>query len=104
VAFRFGEPSGVGLGVAVGVGVGLGVGREMILVGPFGVAVGVGLGVGAKSGVGETVGVGVGEELCAKALRGGTTHPATARSSKQNAAVTTATSSVLARRNRITLK
>jgi hypothetical protein len=73
----------------------------MILVGPFGVAVGVGLGVGAKSGVGETVGVGVGEELCPKALRGGTTQPATARNSKQKAAVAARTSSsVLAQRKR----
>jgi len=86
----------------------------MILVGPFGVAVGVGLGVGAKSGVGETAGagegeepgeadgVGVGEELCAKALRGGPTQPAIARNNKQAAAVTAKTSSGLSRRNRIT--
>ena len=84
----------------------------MILVGPFGVAVGVGLGVGAKSGVGETAGVGeepgemegvgVGEELCAKALRGGRTQPAIARSNKQATAVIARTSSALARRNRTT--
>ncbi|MBZ5489368.1 MAG: hypothetical protein LAO76_00370 [Acidobacteriia bacterium] len=95
VTFRPGD-NGVGVGVAVGVEVGLGVGLEMILVGPLGVAVGVGLGVGAKSGVGETVGVGVGEELCAKALRDGTTKPATIRSSKQHAAVTARTWSVFA--------
>jgi len=91
-------------GVAVGVGVGLGVGLGLMSVGPFGVAVGVGLGVGAKSGVGETVGVGVGEELCAKALRGGTTHPATIRSNKQHAAVTARTSSVLAPKKPTTQK
>jgi hypothetical protein len=100
VTFRPGEPRGVGVGVAVGVDVGVGVGLGLISVGPFGVAAGVGLGVGANSGVGETVGVGVGEELCANALRGGTTQPATVRSSKQNAAVTVRTSSVLAHRNR----
>jgi hypothetical protein len=98
VIFR---PGDRGVGVGVGVAVGVGVGLAMILVGPFGVAVGVGLGVGTKSGVGETVGVGVGEELCAKALRGGTTHPATIRSSKQKAAVAARTSSVLAQRKRI---
>lgn len=76
----------------------------MISVGPFGVAVGVGLGVGAKSGVGETVGVGVGEELCAKALRGGTTNPATIRSSKQHTAVTAKTLSVFSPRKRIIQK
>lgn len=71
-------------------------------VGPFGVAVGVGLGLGAKSGVGETDGdgVGAGDELCAKALRGGITHPATARRSKQHTAVTARTSSDLAQRKR----
>ena len=90
--------NGVGVGVAVGVGVGVGLG--LMSVGPFGVAVGVGLGVGAKSGVGETVGVGVGEGFCAKALRGGTTQPATARKRKQKAAATARTSSVLAHRNR----
>jgi hypothetical protein len=94
--------NGVGVGVAVAVGVGLGVGLGFISVGPFGVAVGVGLGVGAKSGVGETVGVGVGEELCAKTLRGATAHPATIRSSKQHAAVTARTSSVLVVRKRTT--
>jgi hypothetical protein len=104
VAFRPGEPSGVGVGVAVAVGVGLGVGLGFMSVGPFGVAVGLGLGVGAKSGVGETVGVGVGEELCAKALRGGTAHPATIRSSRQHAAVTARTLNVLAQKNRTTQK
>jgi hypothetical protein len=86
----------------------------MIRVGPFGVAVGVGLGVGAKSGVGETAGasegeepgeadgVGVGEELCAKARRDGTKKPATIKSSKLNTAAMAKTSSDLARRNRIT--
>ena len=109
--FRPGD-NGVGVGVAVGVGVGVGLG--MILVGPFGVAVGVGLGVGAKSGVGEaagagdgeelgeTDGVGVGGELCAKARRGGTRKPATIKSSKLATAATAKTSSALARRNRIT--
>jgi hypothetical protein len=57
-------------------------------VGPFGVAVGLGLGGGAKSGVGETVGVGVGEELWAKAARGGTIQPAITRNNKHDAAVT----------------
>jgi hypothetical protein len=86
----------------------------MILVGPFGVALGVGLGVGAKSGVGEAAGdgegeepgeadgVGVGEKFCAKALRGGRTQPAIARSNKQATAVIARTSSALARRNRTT--
>ena len=97
-----GEPSGVGVGVAVGVGVGFGVGLGLMSVGPFGVAVGVGLGLGAKSGVGETVGVGVGDELCAKALRGGRNQPARIRNSKQKAAITARTSSVLAHRNRTT--
>jgi len=112
VAFRPGEPSGVGVGVGHGLGVGVGLG--MILVGDFGVGVGVALGVGAKSGVGETdgagvgeefsetAGVGVGEELCPKALRGRTTHPATIRSSKHNAAVMTRTFAVLASPNRTT--
>src|SRR5437868_14085850 len=80
VTFRPGD-NGVGVGVAVGVGVG--VGLRMILVGDFGVDVGVALGVGVKSGVGETAGAGVGEELCAKARRGGTKQRATVRSSKQ---------------------
>ncbi len=97
--FRPGD-NGVGVGVAVGVGVGVGVG--WMSVGDFGVAVGLGLGVGIKSGVGETVGVGVGEELCAKAPRGGTTQPATIRGSKQNAAAAARTCTVLARRNRTT--
>jgi len=102
VIFR---PGDNGVGVGVGLGVAVGVGLAIILVGPFGVAVGLGLGLGAKSGVGETVGVGVGEELCAKALRGGTTQPATIRSSsKQHAAVTAGTSSVLALRKRTTQK
>jgi len=100
VIFR---PGDNGVGVGVGLGVAVGVGLAIILVGPFGVAVGVGLGLGAKSGVGETVGVGVGEEFCAKALRGGTTQPATIRSSsRQHAAVTATTLSVLAPRNRTT--
>jgi len=104
VIFRPGDNGvGAGVGVAVGVGVGVGVGLGLMSVGPFGVAVGLGLGVGIKSGVGETVGVGVGEELCAKKTpRGGTTQPATIRSSKQNAAVTTRTSSVFAQRKRTT--
>ena len=101
VTLRPGD-NGVGVGVAVGVGVGLGVGLEMILVGPLGVAVGVGLGIGTKSGVGETVGVGVGEELCPKATGGGTKMPATIRSSKQQTAVTAKKSSVLADGNRTT--
>src|SRR5579864_7045039 len=111
VIFKPGD-NGVGVGVAVGVGVGVGLG--MILVGPFGVAVGVGLGVGAKSGVGETdgagegeefgetAGVGVGEELCARALRGGTTHPATIRSSRQKTSAAARTFAVLASLNRTT--
>ena len=98
--------------MAVGVGVGVGLG--MILVGPFGVAVGVGLGVEPTSGVGETVGtgvgeefgetagVGVGEELCAKALRGGTTHPATISSSKQKTSAAARTFAILASLNRTT--
>lgn len=98
------KPGDSGVGVGLGVGVGVGVGLAMILVGPFGVAVGVGLGVGAKSGVGETVGVGVGEELCAKALHGGTRQPAIARNSKQEAAVTARASSGLAPRKRTTQK
>jgi hypothetical protein len=111
VIFRPGD-SGVGVGVAVGVGVGVGLG--IILVGPFGVAVGVGLGVEPTSGVGETVGVGVGEEfgetagvgvgeeVWAKALRGGTTHPATINSSRQNASAAARTFAVLASLNRTT--
>jgi hypothetical protein len=94
--------NGVAEGVGVGVGVGLGVGLGSIRVGPFGGAVGVGLGVGAKSGVGETVGVGVGDVLCANALRSGTIQPAIARNNKQDAAVTARTWSVLAQRNRTT--
>ena len=99
VIFR---PGDNGVGVGVGLGVAVGVGLAIILVGPFGVAVGVGLGVGAKSGVGETVGGGVGEEFCAKALRGGTIQPAIARNNRQDAAVTARTSNVLALRNRTT--
>lgn len=102
VAFMPGDPKGVGVGVAVGVGVGVGLG--LISVGPFGVAVGVGLGVGLKSGVGETVGVGVGEGFCANALRGAANNPATISSSKQKAAATARTSSVLAQRNRTNQK
>jgi FKBP-type peptidyl-prolyl cis-trans isomerase FklB len=102
VALRPGDPSGVGVGVALGVRVGLGVGDGLISVGPFGVAVGLGLGVGAKSGVGETVGVGVGEELCAKASRAGTAHPAIITSSRQHAAITARTLNDLAPRNRTT--
>lgn len=99
VVFR---PGDNGVGVGVGHGLGVGVGLGMILVGPFGVAVGVGLGVELTSGVGETVGVGVGEELWAKALRGGTTHPAIIRSSKQKISAAARTFAVLARRNRTT--
>ena len=93
---------GVGVGVGLERGVGVGVGLGLMSVGPFGVAVGVALGVGATSGVGETVGVGVGEGLCAKALRGGTKKPATARDREQDTAATARTSSVLAHRNRTT--
>ena len=99
VIFRPGD-NGVGVGVAVGVGVGVGLG--MILVGDFGVGVGVALGVGVKSGVGETAGVGVGEELCAKARLGGKKQPAAIKSSKQTAAAIAKTSGILARRNRTT--
>ena len=96
--FRRGD-NGVGVGVAVGVGVGVGLG--LMSVGDFGVAVGLGLGVGVKSGVGETVGVGVGEEFCAKASLLRTTKPAIVRNSRQDAAITARTRSVLAHRNRI---
>jgi hypothetical protein len=79
----------------VGVDVGVGVGLGIIRVGPFGVVVGVGLGVGVNSGVGETLGVGVGDELWAKEFPVGKKKPATARNRRQDSAIMINKSGVL---------